>query len=495
MVVSCVQLASLSTACGTTPESPPTLPAVHYVTTNGTSAGDGSSGNPWDLRTALAGGKGRVHAGDTIWVRGGTYAGSFTSGLRGTASAPIVVRQYPGERATLDGAAAGDGIPTLIVDGAWTVLWGLEVMNSRLDRLSPDLNIRQPGVYVRNASNVKLINLVVHDVGQGVFLEPGAPSIEIYGWIIYNGGNETPTRSAGHAIYIKNDGVGVKRVRDNVMFNNFGFGIHAYADSGTGPLKNMRFTGNVAFNNGTLSTYPSHNFQVGGDDVADAILADSNMLYTSPGVAYGNARIGYSTTHNGTMTFRDNYVVGGAPVMDVGYWQELTVSGNTLLGASQMVLLRDPRTTGQQWTGDLHHRDPVATAWRYVATDYEFSAWQGATGLGATDAATALPPAATKVFVRPNVYEPGRAHIVIYNWSGLSSVAVDVAGLLHGGDVYEVRSVQAVFGPPLLSGTYGGGTISIPMGGVTPPAPIGGSPNPPITTGPLFDVFLLTRTH
>src|SRR2546430_15149648 len=69
----------------------------------GTPRGDGTRDRPWDLATALSGGRGRVQPGDTIWLRGGTYTGNFDGTLTGTSTAPIVVRQYPGERATIDG--------------------------------------------------------------------------------------------------------------------------------------------------------------------------------------------------------------------------------------------------------------------------------------------------------------------------------------------------------------------------------------------------------
>src|SRR5207247_6620355 len=75
----------------------------YYVTPSGSASGDGSAGQPWNLATALAGGGGRVQPGDTIWVRSGTYRGQFINSLNGTASTLIVVRQYPGERATIDG--------------------------------------------------------------------------------------------------------------------------------------------------------------------------------------------------------------------------------------------------------------------------------------------------------------------------------------------------------------------------------------------------------
>ncbi|HEX5439231.1 MAG TPA: Ig-like domain-containing protein, partial [Gemmatimonadaceae bacterium] len=62
--------------------SPRRAPMGYYVAVDGSSGGDGSQGRPWDLRTALAQ-PGAVGAGDTIWVRGGTYRGCFTSQLSG----------------------------------------------------------------------------------------------------------------------------------------------------------------------------------------------------------------------------------------------------------------------------------------------------------------------------------------------------------------------------------------------------------------------------
>jgi len=218
---------------------PPGSRVGYYAAPGGTDAGDGSTSRPWDLATALAGGNGMVRPGDTIWVRGGTYAGTFTSTLTGTAAAPIVVRRYPGERATL----AGDGSSnTLKIDGAWTYFWGLEVQVSTPDRTNP----RMDAVYVRYTANVKLINLLVHDGGTGIYTEPGAPGVEIYGCVVYNNGWQggAGDRGHGHAIYVKND-AGTKLVRENVLFNQYGFGVHEYSDLGDGGLNNVRVEGTV----------------------------------------------------------------------------------------------------------------------------------------------------------------------------------------------------------------------------------------------------------
>jgi len=78
------------------------LAADFYVAVNGTPSGDGSLGKPWDLQTALNQ-PASLQPGDTIWLRGGTYVGRFTSVLTGLPSSVYTVRAYPGESPKIDG--------------------------------------------------------------------------------------------------------------------------------------------------------------------------------------------------------------------------------------------------------------------------------------------------------------------------------------------------------------------------------------------------------
>ena len=53
-------------------------------------------------------------------------------------------------------------------------------------------------------------------------------------------------------------------------------------------------------------------------------------------------------------------------------------------------------------------------------------------------------PTTNLIAVRPNVYEPGRGHVVVYNWTGQSVVAVDLAplGLSIGGRLRDSRRAK-----------------------------------------------------
>ena len=485
------------------PPPPPPPPTAHYVSPTGSATGDGSSAQPWDLVTALGGAAGKVLPGDTIWLRGGTYTpnAAVVSSVAGTAGAPVVVRRYAAERAVLDAAAfSTDTVRRdfFIVRGDYTVLWGLEFTDSDLNRGTAS----RPNLLVNNASHARYVNLIIHDGGIGFFTYPARSDVEVTGCIVFNNGWSIAGVGNGHGLYVKSD-AGPLVLRDNVLFDQFGFGIHAYTDATDGLLNNITVSGNASFNNGLLSGSPSgSNVLVGGLAPADGIVVDSNMTYFSPGVAFPNMWLGWSKSQvvNGSLRVGGNYVVGGAAVFDVHAWRSVTASGNTLApgggGAGEIVRLNDSSSTdaaGYSWGGNAYYADPADTAWSYHDTTYTFAAWQTKTGLGATDQVMATGPVAPAVFVRANPYEPGRATIVVYNWSHLPSVPASVAGVLQPGQAYAVWSVQALFGPPLVSGVYSGGAIDLPMTVRPPPVPVGMATSPAATTLPDFDVFLVTR--
>lgn len=474
---------------------PPGTRAGHYVTTNGTSAGDGSSAQPWDLATALNGANGRVQPGDTVWLRGGTYrVGAINSNLVGTAAAPIVVRQYPGERAILDAKGAtsssirGD---YFIVNGNYTTFWGFELTDSDPTRTSAT----RPNMVIANASHLKFINLLVHDGGIAFYTYPEQSDIEINGCLIYNNGWQQPDFGNGHGIYAKSN-TGPVYLRDNILFNQFGYGIHVYSNAGDGYLNNITVEGNVSFNNGAIDAdpvnSPNANILYGGGDPATGGTIVDNMTYFSPNVGTQNLAVGYNATANLDITVQNNYAVGGQTVFVMGYWQSLVMSGNQVFGSgSSPVNLRDATTSGFQLSNNRYYRDPAARAWRYNGTNYTFTGWQQATGAATTDQAQVATPTQPQVFVRPSRYEAGRANIIVYNWSRQPSVTVDLSGVLRSGARYEVRNVQNLFGAPAVTGTYGGGSVSIPMSGVTAVQPVGGAPTSPPRTGPDFDVFVV----
>ena len=454
---------------------PSASPVGYYVSPTADTGGTGTADHPWSLSTALSGAGGRLQPGDTVWMRGGTYRGVFRTELRGLPEQWIVFRQHPGERATIDG--------TLRADGDYLAFWGFEIMQST------------PSTYglQANTAHGRFINLVVHDAGnQGVSFWTPAIDAEMYGNIIYNNGTH---ENLDHGVYVHNE-VGTKVIADNVFFNNLARGIQIYASPKNPAIRNIRVEGNVSFNNGTISTVvpARQNLIFNAPVLTEGMVGIGNLLYFS-GPDGVNLRVGrYAAANNRDLVLRDNYAAGGRVGLEmVEPWQQATVTGNVFIGSGEMVQVGGRNLTGHyQWTNNTWVRNAKARAWRHANTRYNWGNWRRATGLGDSDQVLPGPPRETKVFVRPNRYEPGRAHIVVYNWGMQSEVAIDVTGVLQEGDRYEVRNVQSVFGPPVADGVYTRGPIHVPMAGVAPPAPVGRLARTPPRTGPAFDVFLLT---
>jgi hypothetical protein len=422
-----------------------------YASPNGT--GTGTVSNPMSLSQALSS-TGPAQPGDTIWLRGGTYLGAFNSQLTGTATAPIVVRGYPGERATLDAnsAAARSAGSLLAINGAHVVFRDFEVTSSDAGRTDQNVGYGNfpSGIDINQSQDIKLVNLVIHDlVGKGIGAWSENTSAEIVGCLIYYNG----LSDHDHGIYVQNQN-GTKRIADNIIFDQASHGIHGYGSTDA-YLNNITIEGNTAFNNGYLIQQSSRNILIGGGSLAQNPIVKANYTYFSD--AKGNSNIGYSAGATNAIV-QDNYwIAGNAAVRLINLDANSTVTGNFFSGPL------DPADTATRWPSNT------------------FTSRKPTTGETA--------------FVRPNPYEAGRANITVYNWSQASSVAVNLSGAgLAGGDTFEIRDAMNFYGSPVVTGVYTGDTVNIPMTGLTAAVPVGQSLIAPRHPAPAFGAFVLLKT-
>lgn len=490
------------------PDPTPPVVEAFYAAPAGTPDGDGSNARPWDLATALDHPL-VVKPGDTIWLRGGTYTGAFTSGITGTSTSPVTLRAYPGERAIIDGNGFTES--PLTVQGAWTKYWGFEVTNSDPKRVTElggsnpaDLN-RQGGIRALGPHN-KFINIISHNNGSGIGFWSLTEDSEIYGCIIYNNGWLGPDRGHGHGIYTQNE-AGTKRVVDTLVFNNFGYGFHVYSQ--LGQISGLHLEGNASFNNGSTSSRDplnrTPNFYV-GDGAYDDITITNNYLYHPIWADGTNLSVG-NRDGGQNVVITDNHVIGGNPTFLHHSWAQTTVTGNTIYGRDVEAPIDPMRIVDLDPPGGII---PSAYIWdnnRYFnfsnmqfnltgPNGYDnlmnFAAWRLATGLDQNSQYTLGQPTGVEVFLRPNQYDSGRAHIIVYNWAAQSTVTVNVSSVLPAGARFEVRNVQDYFGAPVLTGTYNGQQLVLPTSGLSVERPIGYDFTP-AHTGPEFNAYVLLR--
>ena len=118
-----------------------------------------------------------------------------------------------------------------------------------------------------------------------------------------------------------------------------------------------------------------------------------------------------------------------------------------------------------------------------------FAQWQSNTNFDVHSTFTASAPTGTWIYLRPNKYEQKRANITIYNWDLSPSVNVDLSSVLVAGDQFVIQDSQNFFGPPVVSGTYSGGMVSIPMTNLPKATPVGFAA--PAHTAPLLGTFVV----
>ena len=433
--------------------------AEWYVAPKGTPDGDGSAEKPWDLQTAMKQ-PAAVKPGDTIWLQAGQYEGAFQVRLVGTAEKPILVRAYKNDHVTIRGhLEIGYNFKA-----EYCTIWGLEIVSRGAEK-DPDKGA--DGVRISHSESknpgIKVINCVIHDNGScGVATWAGGTNNEVYGCLIYNNGYDDGTRGHGYGFYVQSQD-GPKRIKDTIIFRNFNQGTQLYG-SAKAYRDNVTHEGNTWFNNSEPSLIGGrgqslvNTMWIEGGRLAPNCNLIGNLTYAAPWAKTINNHLGNSKDS----IVKDNYFVAAA--------------GDPANAFSLHAGNEGLKMEGNTFYGKISGFKPDQ--------------------FGPNNAVLTTRPAAPKVFVRPNAYEPGRANITIYNWPSSKTVEVDISKAgLKNGDKFEVRDAQNFYGKPVLAGTYDGKPLVVPMTGLTV-APLVGLPasyKTPEHTAPEFGAFVLVR--
>ena len=328
-------------ACGhSSPTAPgPSGPQTLYVSTTGNDGNAGSIGAPWQtLSYAVS----QLNAGDTLYIRGGNYAGaanlidSQRKRIRGGTSwnNPITIAGHPGEAVTLQ-PPDGDGIALrtpaqqylifqdLVIDGSLgSNYWVSELVyvsggahHNRFLRLEVKNGYVNGYQFSDDGGNSPFNEIVggsTHDNGRSTGIGDG------YGYGFYNHVSDTLV-----------DGVDV--------YANAGYGIHSYTSGGN--INNSRLT----VRNCTIHGNGTNPNGVRGGSLyglliasGDSNVAQGNQIYGNRGGAQiytgsTNAALSNNTIHDniplegiliqfatGTVLSNNNVYGNGTDIVDLG---------------------------------------------------------------------------------------------------------------------------------------------------------------------------------
>jgi hypothetical protein len=240
------------------------------------------------------------------------------------------------------------------------------------------------------------------------------------------------------------------------------------------------------------------NIRFESGNALERIVLEENYTWQDPPLGRSVCKIGRDQELSQDIVMRNNYWIGGQMSAQILNWRAVEFTGNTaytangyamwMQVASSLAANANVDVSKYNWDRNRYFGRNLFQA---PTGGQDFAGWRRATGLDANSTFTAGAPRENWVFVRPNKYESGRGHVMIYNWEKRDAVNVDLSKILTPNARYEIRDAQNFFAAPVATGVFTGAAVRIPMTGLTVVAPNGTVPSPPKHTGPDVGVFVV----
>ncbi len=493
-----------------------------HVSATGSPSGDGTVDAPWDAATMFS--SSVILPGDIVWIHGGNYDNDtetlvYKTYLKGTKERPIIIRAYG------DGPVDIHINDALYNDGShsasWNWFWGFEPHIERPQRSVPDTGYRRPSAFYLTTEGHRIINCIVYDNGHpGIGSWRHVGEGEIYGTLIWGSGiYDYSPAIRGSAIYTQNE-LGTRTIKDVISFRNFTNGIKAYTENGF--VNGFHVEGNISFKN-----YNSPILVQGINNPIQGLKLIENYTFQEDYEGGHPVIVGYPYRDqvNNNVEIQRNYFVAGfnpGGAITSALVNNQIFSDNTLVTkyTNRVDKIETPRlftyypTATQEnilWDNNRYYggRDISLGADNLInnysdrttyAAFHTLEAWQTARyPFDSNSIWTRHYPEENTIVVRPNLYERGRGHIIIYNWEALATVTVDISDLgLDEGETFEIRDAENFYGTPIISSQYSAlqSRVQLPMN-LTAVSPTVGDithmPNSLSHTSNQFAVFVVLR--
>lgn len=307
----------------------------------GETSGDGSLNKPWDLQTALNQQPEKVNGGDVIFLHAGIYNGRFISKLRSSNNKKITVTSFNNDHVILNGNINSKHNSVLQVRGKMVVFKNLEItLLGDFSRDQKDKNFQKVGgVDHVSGVNCEFINLKIHNnPGSGFGSWKRTGGTLIYGCAIYNNGYLSLKRGSGVGIYVQNESDQIRKIENNVIFNNYYKGIEVWSAARNAKseyVKNVLLQNNAMFNNGLPSGRYRDNLIIATDDMNGINIAKNIKV------------LGNVFYHN--TNFSENQVGGDAPSLTLGFnpkapLQNIEINNNIIIGRNNALRFNNVST-------------------------------------------------------------------------------------------------------------------------------------------------------
>jgi parallel beta-helix repeat protein len=266
---------------------------------------------------ALNSGLGKLVAGDTLYLREGTYNQLVSFSKNGTSESRITISGYSGETAIIDGYYS---IPSgcydflVTIHGSYVTFRDIRVQNSY-----------GSGIATGGATTgVQFINVILDYTGETGLVLGGSHNLADHVTVTRNGqryGSGCGTWGSALCT-VGSDNT----IQNSLTYDNRGEGLNAYSSS-----RNSIIQDNVSYNNRAVGLYL---------DSSSGATVRRNLVYYSPGWNLSSARcltIGAETGQASNLTIVNNLLMGGFVNLETDsnltQLTNVTIAHNTFVNA------------------------------------------------------------------------------------------------------------------------------------------------------------------
>lgn len=455
---------------------------------------------------------------DSEFIKGTISGSTFTTTTRGFGGTTAATH--------LNGAQVRTEAPVMTNQGSFADYINMRVTvlssTSRAVDNSTFSAYKRPTIIDDLGDNQKLINVFADNGGTSVTNQAGGTNSEIYGLIAMNQGMYQKDGPAGHNVYFQASTP--KSLKETILGNSAANNLNVSSSSAASTYEGLVLMMGVNSSARSQSSMTiTNNFcyrdcaqwgpDTGSDSAGTVLFTGNYFAATIPctiqafvsGTITGNTCVGLATSSGATMRIR-HVAAGSAANYEVN--NNKYYRGRTGLFPVLQVQGTAFRYNSSQGGSGSFWQDIAGSGGNFERTGCLYSS-QAANQEDEpcffhenTDISTAALPSVNATFCRINQYDTNRAHLIVFNWTGGSTVSVDfsqctlngvVTPFLIAGDIPEVRYAPDFWGDPVLPAfEYVSGNPAIPMTN-RPAQSVIGHWDRASDTLPTFGVFVVLK--
>lgn len=451
--------------------------ATWYADAAVSSGGTGAIGDPWPIATAMS--SASINAGDTVNLRGNDST-RRTFSRSGSSGNPIIVQNWLGNNYVNTGPDwDNSSTPVFLVSGNFVHVrsTGLHADLGYIElKTAPTSTNRQTQTgsdgLRATGDDVIFTGIFVHDVDGGILSQTGASRTQAIDCFVYNTGmDEDALSQSNYSAYWQGESGQMKYITRGYHFNSgVGYKIHMYSESGN--LDGLTVDGLYQSGGGAgnLLGGPGATPEVNDVHITDTRTWREVTWQFGLNFSGANANGSLVCTGNKWHFLSDEDTGISSHVWKIlETWDSITFTNNEISchvtsnhNRDGLVNIHTAAPLSATFNNNTYYMHDHAQLCQIgEPTKSNLAGYQSFIGSDTTGTTidSGFPPDSVELVQSDCDW----IYCLVTNYSGATSVDVDVTGFLSNDDTYTIKSAQNPLAAELDSGTVAGLEITLDL--------------------------------